>query len=266
MSDNISSRTAVERFCFVVSRIGDENSAERIHADWFLEAIVQPVFERLEGFKVQRADKIDHPGLIDAQVIQQLLTADLVVADLSGLNPNVFYEIGIRHMAQKPIIHMHEVGERIPFDVSLYRSIPYSKLRPRDLVEAKASLSAMVEATLSPGYQVENPVTNARGRYELEKHATPEQQVIISQLRGIEERIAKIEFDMRPSRLSALVDGPVSNTGEISFFSVGDFAEHLKFGVGQVLEVDGRKVTVSFSGGRKKVIDSFLIPVVVKAE
>src|ERR1700744_4521649 len=108
--------------CFVVSQIGSEDSPERIHADWFLEAIVEPAFEKLHEFKVERADKLSHPGLIDAQVIHKLLTAEIVIADLTGLNPNVFYEIGIRHMAQKPIIHMHEAGQSIPFDVSLYRS------------------------------------------------------------------------------------------------------------------------------------------------
>jgi hypothetical protein len=262
---SVAENLEIERCCFVVSRIGEQNSAERIHADWFLEAIVEPVFEARPRFKVERADKIDHPGLIDAQVIQKLLAADLVVADITGLNPNVFYEIGIRHMAQKPIIHMHEVGERIPFDVSLYRSIPYSRLRPRDLAEARANLDAMVERALAPGYQVENPVTNARGRYELERHATPEQQVLIEQLRGIEVRLAKIEFDSKPTRLSVLVDHPVPNSAEVSFFSVGDFAKHPKFGTGQVEAVDGNKITVDFPVGRKKVVDAFLIPVSSKA-
>ena len=56
------------RCCFVVSIIGGEDSAERIHADWFLEAIVKPVFQPRAEFKVERADKLDQPGLIDAQL------------------------------------------------------------------------------------------------------------------------------------------------------------------------------------------------------
>ena len=47
---------------------------------------------------VKRADEDPRPGLIDAQMIKDLLVADLVIADLSGVNPNAFYEIGIRHM------------------------------------------------------------------------------------------------------------------------------------------------------------------------
>lgn len=57
--------------------------------------------------------------MIDAQIIRFLIDADLVVADLSTLNPNAFYEIGVRHMVQKPIIHMQLADGKIPFDVSL---------------------------------------------------------------------------------------------------------------------------------------------------
>jgi len=76
--------------CFVVGPIGAEDSDFRIHADWFLEEIVNPVKEKLPEFKVSRADKISQPGLIDSQVITMLLNADLVIADLTTLNPNAF--------------------------------------------------------------------------------------------------------------------------------------------------------------------------------
>jgi hypothetical protein len=97
---------AVTKLCFVVGPIGSEDGEERIHADWLLEGIIQPVLADFSEFTVERADKDPRPGLIDAQLIERLLMADLVIADLSFLNPNVFYEIGIRHMTQKPIIHM----------------------------------------------------------------------------------------------------------------------------------------------------------------
>ena len=104
---------------FVVGPIGAEDSDFRIHADWVLEEIVNPTMLKCPDFAVSRADKLMQPGLIDSQVITMLLNADLVIADLTTLSPNAFYEIGIRHMIQKPIVHMHKTGEKIPFDVSL---------------------------------------------------------------------------------------------------------------------------------------------------
>ena len=66
------------KLCFVIGPIGDEGSDACIHPDWLLEMIIEPVMADFPEFKVQRADKLPQPGLIDAQVIDRLLTAELV--------------------------------------------------------------------------------------------------------------------------------------------------------------------------------------------
>ena len=71
-----------------------------------------------------------------------------MIADLSFFNPNVYYEIGIRHMAQKPIIHMQLASENPPFDLSLYRSIKFSRTKYRDLAAAQEELKRTVKAVL----------------------------------------------------------------------------------------------------------------------
>ncbi len=56
-----------KKTCFVVGPIGDDDSEDRIHADWLLEDIIQPVFlEHFQEFEVSRADKISNPGQINA--------------------------------------------------------------------------------------------------------------------------------------------------------------------------------------------------------
>jgi hypothetical protein len=168
------------KLCFVVSPIGPPGGPERIHADWLLKGIVEPVFaEHFKEFRVERSDKINVPGMIDSQVINRLLDAELVIADMSMLNANAFYEMGIRHMKQKPIIHMYQEGGKIPFDVAPHRAIPFSYVHPDDLEGAKRNLKNAVEEALKPDFQVENPVTRARGVQKLEEHASPEQQVVL---------------------------------------------------------------------------------------
>lgn len=184
---------ATKKICFVVSPLGEPDSSTRIHADWFLEEIVQPVFNEIPSFEVVRADKIALPGMIDAQVIQHLLDAEVVVADLSTLNPNVFYEIGIRHMIQRPIIHMQSADEKIPFDVSLYRAIRFSRTRPSDIRKAREDLRAAVKSVTANGYQVDNPVTRARGQIAIEIQGTPGQQVLAEQLRAVQQRLSLLE-------------------------------------------------------------------------
>jgi hypothetical protein len=131
--------------------------------------------------------------LIDAHMINDLLVADLVIADLSFLNPNAFYEIGIRHMAQKPIVHMQLANEQIPFDLSLYRAVKFSRVRYNEVEEAKAELKRTVEAVLTSGYVVENPVTNARGKIRLQEGATPAIKVLRDKLEAIHVRLTAVE-------------------------------------------------------------------------
>ena len=185
----VDEKAKSKKMCFVVGPIVAEDSDERIHADWLLELIIQPVIEEFPEFETRRADQIAVPGMIDAQVINALLNAELVIADLSTLNPNAFYEIGIRHMVQKPIIHMQLADEQIPFDVSLYRAIKFSRLRPSDLREARVALKAQVEAAVKDDYKPENPVTRARGALQLQQYATPTEQVLVRQLRVMQEQI-----------------------------------------------------------------------------
>jgi hypothetical protein len=206
----MASEKAPKKLCFVISPIGDVDSAARIHADWLLKGIVEPVTVEFSEFTVRRADQDPRPGLIDVQMIDHLLSAELVIADLSFLNPNVFYEIGIRHMAQKPIIHMQLATEKPPFDVSLYRAIKFSLVKPQDLSAACAELKVAVEAVLATGYQVENPVTNARGRIRLQEHATPEQLLLQEQIEAIQHRLVGLEGSIESLRFLANVAMRVS--------------------------------------------------------
>lgn len=182
-----------KKLCFIVGPIGAEDSEPRRHADWLLDGIIKPVMDDFPGFNVKRADHDSRPGLINSQMINDLLNAELVIADLSFSNPNAFYEIGIRHVAQKPIIHMQLATEKPPFDVSLYRAIKFSYVRYSDLGKAREELRRFVEAVLSPDYQVENPVTNARGHLRLEQNATPPEKVLLDQLQAMRTEIDSIK-------------------------------------------------------------------------
>jgi hypothetical protein len=162
-----------------------------------------------------------------------LLTAELVIADLSGLNPNAFYEIGIRHMAQKPIIHMQLDGDKIPFDVSLYRAIKFSRVRPKDVRAARDLLKAQVAATLDVNYQVENPVTNARGRVQLEQHATPEQKVLLDNLRSLRERVTILEGRGSENALA----GVISHHYSVTIWIETEHAEQTRSLISDILSV-----------------------------
>jgi len=95
-----------EKTCFVICPIGDEGSPERKWSDDILECIITPVVEKMGYQKPIRADHINESGIITRQIVDLLIDSDLVIADLSFRNPNVCYELAVRHVAKKPFIHM----------------------------------------------------------------------------------------------------------------------------------------------------------------
>jgi hypothetical protein len=115
--------------CFVIAPIGPEETEIRRKSDQVLKHIVKKALQ--EKYEVRRADEIGLPGIITVQVIEALLKAPLVVADLSDGNPNVYYELAIRHLAKKPVVHLIKEGQEVPFDVNQIRCIKLRHHRPR---------------------------------------------------------------------------------------------------------------------------------------
>ena len=76
---------------FIISPIGDPLSENRVRSDQVKKFIIDPIAEKM-GYKTCRADGISQPGIITDQIIERLLNDELVVADLTDQNPNVFYK------------------------------------------------------------------------------------------------------------------------------------------------------------------------------
>jgi nucleoside 2-deoxyribosyltransferase len=125
--------------CFVVSPIGDPNSDVRNNADKLFRYIVKPVCEDCE-FEAIRVDQLNDANSITQTIIDKLESADLVIADVSGHNPNVFYEIGFRTRTKKPIIHLKSKGENLPFDVNTIRTFEYDLTDLDNVEETKSRL------------------------------------------------------------------------------------------------------------------------------
>jgi hypothetical protein len=148
------------RSCFFVSRIGDVGSPERDCSDKLLKYIIEPALQRCGYDRPRRADQITKPGIIVSQVFKELWEADLVIADLTGHNPNVFYELAVRHVVRKPFVQMIRKSERLPFDIAANRTIHFDF----DVAEAnKASddLESMINAAESDPSCSETPLSFA---------------------------------------------------------------------------------------------------------
>ena len=110
-----------QKTCFVVMGFGKKTDFETsrvLDLDKSYRNMIKPAVEAA-GLKCVRADEIVHSGLIDVPMYDQLLQADVVVADLSTSNKNAYYELGIRH-ALRPfttIIIAEDGIKTFPFDI-----------------------------------------------------------------------------------------------------------------------------------------------------
>lgn len=119
--------------CFVISPIGEEGSEVRKKADKVFKYIISPVCEA-SGFEPIRVDKVNQVDSINQTIIDHVLNSELVIADITGHNPNAFYEMGYRKSTGRPMIHLKEKGEKIPFDIVDIRTFEYD-LSDLDSVE-----------------------------------------------------------------------------------------------------------------------------------
>ncbi|HEY5455430.1 MAG TPA: nucleoside 2-deoxyribosyltransferase, partial [Acidothermaceae bacterium] len=85
---------------------------------------------------VERADEISKPGKITDQIIQAIRNADVVVADITGNNPNVMWELGFAHALEKMPVILNQAIAEAPFDLHDWRQVVYSRT-PVDSDELK---------------------------------------------------------------------------------------------------------------------------------
>jgi hypothetical protein len=82
------------------------------------------------GFEPVRADELFSTGSVMEQIWEQIDKAKILLADLSGKNPNVFYELGLSHAARKPVVFAASQVDDVPFDLRHLRVIIYDVREP----------------------------------------------------------------------------------------------------------------------------------------
>lgn len=129
--------------CFVISPIGEEGSEIRKRADQVYKYIISPVCEEC-GFEAIRVDKVNQSDSITQTIIDYIKESELVIADITGHNPNAFFEMGYRASIGKPMIHLKEKSEKIPFDISGIRAFDYELSDLDSVAEVKARLTKTI--------------------------------------------------------------------------------------------------------------------------
>jgi hypothetical protein len=183
---------AGKKICFVISPIGEEKSEIRTRSDQILKHVIEPPTSEC-GYKAIRADKIDKPGIITSQVIQHIVEDPLVIADLTGQNPNVFYELAIRHAIRKPFIQIIKKGERIPFDVAGTRTIYVDHHDLDSVGEAKDEIINQIKSLEEDPNKIETPISVSLDLQILRQSDDPEHRSLADIMSVLTELPSRIE-------------------------------------------------------------------------
>jgi tetratricopeptide (TPR) repeat protein len=148
--------TDTRKVCFVVMGFGtktDFESGRTLDLDAVYEAIISPAATD-QNLRCIRADEIMHSGIIDSEMYEMLLRADLVIADISTGNVNAVYELGVRHaLRQNSTIIMKESAGRLYFDLNHISTFQYEHLGKdigaREAARARRTLGTLISEVMT---------------------------------------------------------------------------------------------------------------------
>jgi len=126
---------------FVISPFGEPYDA-------YWEEIFAPAL-RKAGLEPRRGDSMFASGNVVRQIWDMVLDAEIVLAELSEVNANVYYELGLAHAAGKPCILLTSDSASIPFDLRVQRHIVYDTIRPAWSTRLEEAIARAVQETVA---------------------------------------------------------------------------------------------------------------------
>lgn len=224
--------------CFVIMPFGSasqdperKRKLDQIYLNWIkptVESVNIPGSEA-ENLICHRADMEVSSGDIITNIIEHLVTSDVVIADLTGQNPNVFYELGVRHSVRNSTILISENIDDIPFDLRGLRAIAY-RYDPEHMLQFRNALKNALVATVSQSQVIDNPVRRFlcdRAIEDLVSQAVPPGydvvRTILSEMENLKHEFRQHQEQVR--EVMQLITSPSRSTRAGQEFADGVLSE-----------------------------------------
>lgn len=190
---------------FFAVPLGDTSSVERKRADELTDYVVIPVLDEFD-LELQRSDRDPTPGRITHQILKGLLEARVVIADVTGRNPNVYYELAVAHSFMRPVIMLVDRAKNIAFDTKDERVIEVGDyegvLAVPQAEQVKKELRESLRIVLNDGFRPSSVVSDVGGVRSLEELA-PENPMAaeINVMRHMLEKVLVLLEERRREQL-----------------------------------------------------------------
>jgi hypothetical protein len=153
--------------CFVLMPFG--NWFDRYYNEIYVPAIKDA------GFEPIRADGLFSTGSVMEQIWEQIRKSKVLLADLTGKNPNVFYELGLSHARRKPVVFVSGDLEDVPFDLRHLRVVIYEVREPKWDEKLRKHITAYLKnAKTDPAKSIPQPFRDTQGADEAIEMEDPE--------------------------------------------------------------------------------------------
>ena len=179
-------------------------------------------------FQVQLVSDAEDVGVLQKRIVQNLYGAAMIVCDVSGLNPNVMFELGLRLAFDKPTVMIKDDATAYPFDTGVIEHIPYARdLRVNRMVEFGKTLADKIVATYKAAAADANHSTFLKsfGTFKvavLSQDRVPADQLVLEELSELKSEMARVRRtfsqEMRAQSRSPDLEGNLRLIGAVSAY------------------------------------------------
>jgi hypothetical protein len=238
--------TEKKMVCGIVMPISTIDGCTESHWSDVLEIITDAVEQA--GFDANLVSHADEVGIIHKRIIQNLHDNPIVVVDVSGKNPNVMFELGMRLAFDKPTIIIKDAQTPFTFDTSSIEHLEYPRdLRFSKITEFKEKLTTKIIATYTKSTSDAGYTTFLKhfGEFtvaKLDKKEVSGQEYILDELKSMRQSLSRMERPLakdfraiRTARAEADIDLCFSRKSEEELTAALDFIKTLKGIIGTAM-------------------------------
>jgi len=247
--DHSGTQQSALKTCFVIMPIADMDGYEPGHFSRVYEHLIKPACFKA-GYEAHRADMVAASNYIIIDILRKIVESDLVICDLSGRNPNVLYELGVRQAFNLPtVLIKDQITPRI-FDIQGLRCADYRhSLRIDEVQKEQETIRAAIIETVEKPNDFNSmiqllsvspaPIPN---RVELSNDTS----VILQSLKSIASRLSDIEaapIRMQPKRgLTTFLNIVPTAMSDISLDTESYIINGETISVGETIYLDGKDI------------------------